>query len=113
MTAAHVYPFSDNNAAYPHQPGLRVSRSGADLTLVQSAPAKPSLTAREVEVLLAWFACDSKVDVARRLFVSLGTVNTHLSRIRSKYADVNRPAPSKASLVARALQDGLVQITDL
>jgi hypothetical protein len=38
---------------------------------------------------------------------------THIARIRSKYADVGRPARTKAQLLARALQDGLVQLDDL
>lgn len=76
-------------------------------------PERPSLSRREVEVLLAWFECDSKAEVGRRLYISLGTVNTHLSRIRDKYAAVARPAPTKAALVARALQDELVRIDQL
>jgi DNA-binding CsgD family transcriptional regulator len=51
--------------------------------------------------------------VAKALFLSLGTVNTHLTRIRAKYTSVGRPAPTKAGLVARALQDGLVDISEL
>lgn len=74
---------------------------------------RPALSSREIEVLLAWIASDSKVEVAQRLFISLGTVNTHLTRIRDKYAAVGRPAPTKAALVARALQDALIDIDDL
>lgn len=74
---------------------------------------RPSLSAREREVLLAWLRSDSKSRVAEELVLSLGTVNTHLTRIRAKYAEVNRPASSKAALVARALQDGLVTVDEL
>ncbi|MER7450791.1 LuxR C-terminal-related transcriptional regulator [Nocardia beijingensis] len=74
---------------------------------------RPVLSSREIEVLLAWIASDSKVEVGQRLFISLGTVNTHLTRIRDKYAAVGRPAPTKAALVARALQDALIDIDDL
>lgn len=74
---------------------------------------KPVLSPREVEVLLTWLRCDSKSTVAADLFLSLGTVNTHLSRIRAKYAEVDRPAPTKASLVARAIQDGLISLDEL
>ncbi|MBH0778177.1 helix-turn-helix transcriptional regulator [Nocardia bovistercoris] len=74
---------------------------------------RPVLSDREVEVLLAWIASDSKVEVGRRLYISLGTVNTHLSRIRDKYAAVGRPAPTKAALMARALQDTLIVLEDL
>lgn len=76
-------------------------------------PLRPDLTSREIEVLLCWIRHDSKTEVARTLFLSLGTVNTHLTRIRAKYTSVGRSAPTKAGLVARALQDGLVDISEL
>ncbi|MDJ0393630.1 helix-turn-helix transcriptional regulator [Rhodococcus sp. G-MC3] len=75
--------------------------------------APPMLTQREIQVLTGWIHCDSKPAVAKSLFLSLGTVNTHLTRIRAKYAAAGRPAGTKASLVARALQDGLIDIADL
>lgn len=74
---------------------------------------RPSLTAREVEVLRTWLMVDSKPAVAQELFISLGTVNTHLTRIRAKYAEIGRAAPTKAGLVARAVQDGLVNLDEL
>ena len=82
---------------------------------VSAGPFKPRpmLTKREIQVLTGWIGCDSKLAVAQSLFISLGTVNTHLTRIRAKYAAVGRPASTKASLVARALQDGLIDISDL
>lgn len=84
---------------------------------VQAAPSpfpvRPDLTRREIEVLLSWIRCDSKTEVAKSLYLSLGTVNTHLTRIRAKYSSVGRAAPTKAALVARALQDGLVDISEL
>ena len=70
----------------------------------------PALSKREVEVLLAWLRSDTKDEAARGLFVSASTVNTHLTRIRAKYAAVGRGANSKAGLFARALQDGLTSI---
>lgn len=75
--------------------------------------ADPGLTAREIAVLGAWLRCDSKQEVCAVLHIALGTVNTHLTRIRAKYSTVGRAAPTKASLVARALQDGLVTLDDL
>ncbi|GAB11094.1 putative LuxR family transcriptional regulator [Gordonia araii NBRC 100433] len=74
---------------------------------------RPSLTAREVEVLRTWLLLDSKPAVAADLGISLGTVNTHLTRIRAKYADLGRPAPTKAGLVARAVQDELISLEEL
>lgn len=73
----------------------------------------PGLTEREVAVLKVWLDCDSKVEVGARLHIALGTVNTHLTRIRDKYSRVGRAAPTKAALVARALQDGIVKLDDL
>ncbi|MDI9915905.1 LuxR family transcriptional regulator [Rhodococcus sp. IEGM 1379] len=66
----------------------------------------PRLSAREIEVLLAWLRSDSKGEVAVLLGVGIGTINTHIARIRAKYIGVGRPAPTKAALFARAVQDG-------
>ncbi|MFI7524006.1 LuxR C-terminal-related transcriptional regulator [Nocardia salmonicida] len=71
-------------------------------------PSKPALSPREREVLLAWFQTESKALVGHGLFITAGTVNTHLERTRMKYAQAGRPAPTKAALVAKAIQDGLV-----
>lgn len=74
---------------------------------------KPSLTSREVEVLRAWVVNDSKHAAARQLYIAQSTVSTHISRIRGKYECVGRPANSKATLLARALQDGHVSLDEL
>lgn len=74
---------------------------------------RPVLSEREREVLLAWFESDSKSLVAARFGLSVKTVETYIGRVRIKYAEVGRPATTKAALVARALQDGLVDLTDL
>ncbi|HEY1177681.1 MAG TPA: response regulator transcription factor [Phytomonospora sp.] len=74
---------------------------------------RPALTAREVEVLVEWFQSESKQLVAERLGISQSTVNSHLEHIRVKYAMRGRDAPTKAMLVARAIQDGLVRLDDL
>ena len=74
---------------------------------------RPDLAPREREVLLAWILNDNKDDVASLLQISATTVRTHLQRIRDKYAAAGRPAPTKAALLARALQDGLIDVNDL
>lgn len=74
---------------------------------------QPELAPREVEVLVAWFHTESKEAVARQLHIAPTTVRTHLQRVRAKYAAVGRPAKTKAALVARAIQDGLIHIDDL
>lgn len=74
---------------------------------------RPTLSARETEVLVEWFQSESKPFVAQRLGISLSTVNSYLERIRIKYALIGREAPTKAALVARAIQDGLIGVDDL
>lgn len=74
---------------------------------------KPRLSDREIEVMLAWFGSDTKANICKGLYISLGTVNTHLARVRLKYESVGRSAPTKAALVARALQDRLIDVEDL
>jgi DNA-binding CsgD family transcriptional regulator len=76
-------------------------------------PMRPALSDREIEVLIEWLRNDNKLRVARTLYISPGTVNTHLQRIRDKYAAVGRPATTKAALVVRAIQDGLVSVEEL
>lgn len=76
-------------------------------------PGRPALSDRERDVLIAWFESDSKSLVAQRLYLSIKTVETYIDRVRVKYANVGRPATSKAALVARALQDGLIELAEL
>lgn len=80
---------------------------------VPAAVERPRLTARERDVLLAWLQCESKRTVAARCHLSPRTVEGYIDRVRLRYAEVGRPAPTKASLVARALQDGLIALDDL
>ncbi|BCZ21361.1 response regulator transcription factor [Mycobacterium senriense] len=72
-----------------------------------------NLSEREKEVLIAWFQTESKDLVGRRLFIAPTTVRTHLQRARAKYAAVGRPAPTKSALLARAIEDGILSLTDL
>jgi DNA-binding NarL/FixJ family response regulator len=74
---------------------------------------RPRLTPREVDVLVNWFASESKEMVARKLNLSVSSVNTYINRVRIKYANAGRDAPTKAALVARAIQDGLVRLDEL
>lgn len=62
--------------------------------------------------MVAWFGSDSKAVACRSLFISVGTLNTHLSRIRDKYSRAGRQASTKAALFARALQDGYIELHD-
>ena len=51
---------------------------------------RPSLTPRELEILRLWVLGESKKATATDLGISLGTINTHLIRIRAKYAQLGR-----------------------
>ncbi|MFI7004134.1 LuxR C-terminal-related transcriptional regulator [Nocardia sp. NPDC050175] len=74
---------------------------------------RPALTKREVEVVNAWVVADSKSDVGKSLFISMGTVNTHVLRVREKYRLLGRDAPTKTALLLRFLQDGFVTLEQL
>ncbi|WP_242474386.1 helix-turn-helix transcriptional regulator [Tomitella cavernea] len=99
----------------PGGPGPGASATGTPGPAGRPGQAlpKPSLSAREVEVLLSWFQSESKAAVSEKLGLAPGTVSTYLSRIRVKYELVGRTANSKAALVARAVQDGLVTLDEL
>ncbi|MEV5650983.1 helix-turn-helix transcriptional regulator [Nocardia sp. NPDC052254] len=92
---------------------LPMTAASAGACPEQAVASTPSLSAREVEVLLAWILSDTKAEVCRRLYISPGTVNTHLARIREKYSRAGRPATTKAALLARALQDGHIGLDEI
>ena len=98
-------------AAGTDQPYVGPRMAGAMLN--DSAVGRPNLAPREKEVLIAWFRTESKELVARQLHIAPTTVRTHLQRVRAKYAAVGRPATTKAALVARAIQDGIVNVDDM
>jgi DNA-binding NarL/FixJ family response regulator len=85
----------------------------AEAMINDSAVGRPNLARREKEVLIAWFRTESKDIVALQLQIAPTTVRTHLQRVRAKYAAVGRPATTKAALVARAIQDGIVNVDDI
>ncbi|MDF3313045.1 LuxR C-terminal-related transcriptional regulator [Rhodococcus sp. T2V] len=74
---------------------------------------RPALSPRELEILRLWLRRESKSVAASGLGISMGTINTHLIRIRAKYAAVGRPVSDKTGLLIRALQDGLVSLSEL
>ena len=74
---------------------------------------RPRLAPREKEVLIAWFRTDSKDEAGQQLLIAPTTVRTILQRVRAKYDAIGRPASTKAALVARAIQDGIIGIDDL
>ncbi|MCW4354214.1 response regulator transcription factor [Hoyosella sp. YIM 151337] len=64
------------------------------------------LTERQREVLALYASGEKAVTVARKTNLSVETVNDYLGRIRRKYAEVGRPAPTKMDLYKRAVEDG-------
>jgi DNA-binding NarL/FixJ family response regulator len=99
------------NAAATSTPYTPPALSGALGT--DTRTHRPGLTPRQVDVLLEWFHCESKEMVAQKLNLTVSTVNGYLDRVRVKYANVGRDAPTKAALVARAIQDGIVSVDEL
>lgn len=71
------------------------------------------LSEREKQVLIAWFQTESKDEVGKRLHIAPATVRTHLQRIRAKYTHAARQAPTKSALLARAIEDGLIGLSEL
>ncbi|MDG4790279.1 response regulator transcription factor [Micromonospora sp. WMMD1102] len=74
---------------------------------------RPVLSEKEREALLLWFQSMSKASVARRMNISEHTVKQYVDRARIKYARAGRPAPTKAALLARAIEDGLVRADEI
>lgn len=76
-------------------------------------PDSVALSERERTALLWWFQSMSKASVARRMGVSAHTVEMYIRRARVKYAQAGRPAPTKADMLARAIEDGLVRADEI
>ena len=70
---------------------------------------RPQFAARQREVLVAYVTGSHLLPtVARELGMGPETLKTHLRRIRAKYAEAGRPAPTRHDLYVRAVEDGLV-----
>nr|MDT0658561.1 response regulator transcription factor [Micromonospora sp. DSM 115978] len=74
---------------------------------------RPVLSDQEREALLLWFQSMSKASVARRMRISEHTVKQYVDRARIKYARAGRPAATKAALLARAIEDGLIRAEEI
>ncbi|WP_336632681.1 MULTISPECIES: response regulator transcription factor [unclassified Microbacterium] len=66
------------------------------------------LSPREAEVLAHYASGETADRVAALLYISRETVLDHIRRIRAKYADADRAAPTKIDLHRRAVEDGLL-----
>ncbi|PZU46361.1 MAG: LuxR family transcriptional regulator [Microbacterium sp.] len=70
--------------------------------------ADAQLSARERDVLRLYAAGLPLKAVAERLGVAYSTAKENITRVRVKYVEVGRPAPTKIDLLHRAMEDGLV-----
>lgn len=69
----------------------------------------PELTLRESQILRLYAAGLPLRSVAERLGIKEETAREYLRRVRQKYSDAGRPAPTKTHLFQRAVQDGHLQ----
>lgn len=70
--------------------------------------ADAQLSTREREVLRMYAAGLPLKMVAERLGIAYSTAKENITRVRVKYVEVGRPAPTKVDLLRRAMEDGLV-----
>jgi len=70
--------------------------------------ANAQLSARERDVLRLYAAGLPLKAVADRLGIAYSTAKENITRVRVKYVEVGRPAPTKVDLLRRAMEDGLV-----
>ncbi|WP_336631548.1 MULTISPECIES: response regulator transcription factor [unclassified Microbacterium] len=70
--------------------------------------ADAQLSARERDVLRLYAAGLPLKAVADRLGIAYSTAKENITRVRVKYVEVGRPAPTKVDLLRRAMEDGLV-----
>ncbi|WP_228002669.1 response regulator transcription factor [Nocardia australiensis] len=70
------------------------------------------LSPRQEEVLTLYASGEKASRVARLTGLSEQTVNDYLGRIRQKYSDAGRPAPTKTDLYKRAVEDGWLPVPE-
>jgi DNA-binding NarL/FixJ family response regulator len=74
--------------------------------------ADAQLSTREREVLRLYAAGLPLKAVADRLGVAYSTAKENITRVRVKYVEVGRPAPTKVDLLRRAMEDGILEQTE-
>jgi len=70
--------------------------------------AKAQLGRREREILHLYASGLPLKLAAEKLGIGYSTAREYLDRIRSKYVEVGRPAPTKVDLLRRAVEDGIL-----
>jgi DNA-binding NarL/FixJ family response regulator len=96
---------------------IREIGNGAPLNNVEWASAvdgdrafaDAQLSTREREVLRLYAAGLPLKAVAERLGIAYSTAKENITRVRVKYVEVGRPAPTKIDLLRRAEEDGLLR----
>ncbi|WP_404431761.1 response regulator transcription factor [Microbacterium lacus] len=74
--------------------------------------ADAQLSARERDVLRLYAAGLPLRAVADQLGVAYSTAKENITRVRIKYVEVGRPAPTKIDLLRRAMEDGILAEPD-
>jgi DNA-binding NarL/FixJ family response regulator len=69
---------------------------------------KAQLGRRERDVLHLYASGLPLKAVAKQLGVAHSTAREYLDRVRTKYVEVGRPAPTKVDLLRRAVEDGIL-----
>ena len=72
--------------------------------------SRARLTARERDVLHLYAAGLPLKLVALQLGIAAPTAREYLDRVRAKYVQVGRPAPTKVDLLKRAVEDGILAL---
>jgi len=70
--------------------------------------AKAQLGRREREILHLYASGLPLKVAAEQLGIGYSTAREYLNRIRTKYVEVGRPAPTKVDLLRRAVEDGIL-----
>ena len=70
--------------------------------------AKAQLGRREREILHLYASGLPLKLAAEQLGIGFSTAREYLDRIRAKYVEVGRPAPTKVDLLRRAVEDGIL-----
>jgi two-component system, NarL family, nitrate/nitrite response regulator NarL len=90
-----------------------VTPTAAGILACDRRPDAPVLSEQERTALLWWFQSMSKAAVASRMGISPHTVDMYIRRARLKYAQAGRAAPTKADMLVRAIEDGLVKADEI
>ncbi|MEA9984444.1 response regulator [Subtercola sp. RTI3] len=75
--------------------------------------SRAQLGRREQDVLHLYASGLPLKAVAAQLGIAPSTAREYLDRVRAKYVEVGRPAPTKVDLLRRAVEDGILAIDDV